>query len=235
MAAFETDRVRRFAGWSAYVSAGLSIIGGIALFLFYGLEAPRTIATGDTSHYIFGPLSDYAGLFQFLSMLPLTLALYQLALARNQRLSLAAAALGIVGLLTAVIAQALLVTHVIGFEVNLPIILVALVLIGVWMLVANRLGSARGALSPRLAWLGKFTGAVFVLLGGLTLLLVLVSLRDPSAVANLGTFAQQHLWLIGAAIVVVIPGLLANFIGVPIWLIGIGRRLLTTATGAPAQ
>ena len=51
MAAFETDRVRRFAGWSAYVSAGLSIIGGIALFLFYGLEAPRTIATGNASQH----------------------------------------------------------------------------------------------------------------------------------------------------------------------------------------
>jgi uncharacterized membrane protein len=105
----------------------------------------------------------------------------------------------------------------------------------VWMLVANRLGRVGGALSPRLAWLGKFTGAVFVLLAGLTLLLVLVGLRDPSAVADFGTFVQQHVWLIGVTIAVVIPGLLANFIGVPIWLIGIGRRLLALADVAPAQ
>jgi hypothetical protein len=217
------------------VSAGLSIIGGVALFLFYALEAPRSLETGDTTPQVFGPLSDYAGLFQFLFMLPLTMALYQLAPARNDRLSRVAEVLGAAGLLTAVVAQALLVTHVISFEVNLPVVLVGLVLIGVWMVVANRLGRAGGTLPLRLAWLGEFTGAVFVLLGGLVLLLTPISSRDPSATANIGAFAVQHPLLIGIVIVLIIPGLLANFIGVPIWLIWLGHRLLASEPGATVR
>ena len=71
MLPLETGSIRRYAGWSAYMSAGLTIIGGVALILFYMLEAPQSIASGDTSPQVFGPLSDYAGLFQFLFMLPL--------------------------------------------------------------------------------------------------------------------------------------------------------------------
>jgi hypothetical protein len=40
MLALDPDRIRRYAGWSAYVSASLSIIGSVSVFLFYALEAP---------------------------------------------------------------------------------------------------------------------------------------------------------------------------------------------------
>lgn len=226
MLAINTDRSLRFAGWSAYVSAGLAIVGAIALLLFYGLEFPQAIATGSDSAQFFGPLSDYAGLFQFLTMLPLTVALHQLAPARNQRLSRVAEILGITGLLTAALAQFLLVAHIIDFTVNLPIVLVGMVFIGVWLAVANRLGRASGALSRRLTRLGVFTGAMFAALGGLTLLFTLAYAVNPTAIANLGTFLLDTPVLAGTIIVLFTPALLAYFIGVPIWLIGIGRRLL---------
>lgn len=38
-------RIFRFAVWSTWLSASLSMISGILLFLFYGLEVPRMIAT----------------------------------------------------------------------------------------------------------------------------------------------------------------------------------------------
>ena len=31
----------RFGGWAAYISAGIAIIGGIALLLFYAIEGVR--------------------------------------------------------------------------------------------------------------------------------------------------------------------------------------------------
>jgi hypothetical protein len=229
MAVLAASRTLRYAGWSAFVSASLSVIGGIALFLFYGLEALRTIETGDTSGHIFGPISDYASLLQFAFMLPLAVAFHNFAPTRNHKLSRAAAALGILGFLTAVVAQALLVLKVIDFSVNLPLILVALVLIGVWMVVANRLGRMGGALPARLARLGEFTGAVFVLMGSLALLAVLASAINPAAMANVGTFTMHHPVLVSVIVVVFIPGLLANFFGLPIWLIGVGRRLLARA------
>lgn len=234
MAPSQLGRFQRYAGWLAYASAGLSIIGGIAFFLFYGLEAPRIFAGDTTSPQIFGPLSDYAGLFQFLFMLPLPVALHQLAATRARRLSWLGAGLGVAGLLTYALSQTLLVTHVIGIEINIPMVLVGLVLISVWLLIANRLGRAGSVLPPRLAALGEFTGIALIVLGSIAFLLVLVNARDPSAMARVGAFAQQQPWLIGVAVVVLLPGLVAFFIAVPIWLIWVGRRLLANAYAVAA-
>lgn len=220
----------RFGGWAAYISAGLSIIGGIALLLFYAIEAPRIFAAGDTAPQFFGPLSDYAGLAQFLCMLPLTAALHQLAPTRYQPLSLAAAALGVIGLLTAALAQALLVAHIIPFEVNLPFVMVGLVLMGAWILVASQLAYLDGAFSRRLAWIGKVTGAVFVALDAIILVGALVYTGASSATVNFGASIQQNPLLVGVIAVVLIPGLLVYVVGVPVWLIGVGRRLLVSVT-----
>jgi hypothetical protein len=232
MVAVTADRSLRYAGWVAYISAGLSIIGAVTLLLFYALEAPNTIKTGDSSGHIFGPLSDYAGLFQFLSMLPLAVALDRLAPARAQRLSQIAEVTGVTGMLTAALAQFLLVAHIVTFAVNLPIVLVGMVLIGVWLVVANRLGGAGGALPSRLAFVGVFSGAMFALLGGLTLVFVIASASNPTAVANFGAYLLHNPVLIGAIIVVFTPALLAYIIGVPVWLIGLGRRLFATNVAA---
>jgi hypothetical protein len=234
MPLLETVRIRRYAGWSAYVSAGLAVIGDVALFLFYALEAPRALATGGASSQVFGPLSDNAGLFSSIFMLPLPVALYQLTAQRWRGLSWAAMTLGVLGLLTTIIAQMLLVARVITFAVNLPFTLGGLVLLGVWMILANHRGRAEGALPPRLAWLGELTGTALASEGGLVFLLVLASALNPALVTHLATLAQQSPALIGAAIVLAIPGALAYFLGVPIWLIGVGRRLLA-ATPAPAR
>lgn len=231
MLAINTDRRLRYAGWSAYVSAGIAIIGAIALLLFYGLEAPQVLATGSNSQQVFGPLSDYAGLFQYLAMLPLTVALYQLAPARKQRQSWVAAILGLTGLLTAALAQFLLVAHIIDVTVNLPIILVGIVFIGMWLVAANRLARASGVLSLRPTLLGTFTGAMLAALGVLTLLMMMAYAISSTAITNLGTFLLDNPVLIGAIIVVLTPALLAYFIGVPVWLIGIGRRLLAGDDG----
>jgi hypothetical protein len=210
----------------------LSIIGGIALVLFYVLEAPQSIASGDTSPQVFGPPSDYAGLFQCLFMLPLTAAPHQLAPAHQRRLSLVAAVCGASGLLTAVIAQALLVVRVISFAVNLPIVLVALALIGTWMLLTSRLGGRNGTLPRWLARVGVVTGATFAMMSGLVFLLILVSVLAPAAATSAGIFVLQHPLLIGAIVAAAIPGFLTNFFGMLIWLIGAGRRLLAMAAVA---
>jgi hypothetical protein len=144
-------------------------------------------------------------------------------------------ALGIVGLLLAVIAQVLLVVRVISFSVNLPFILAAFTLIGVWMVLANHLGRGAGALPLRLTWLGEFLGAGFVLLGGLTVVVVLTRARNPVAAASTAeVFAQQHPVLIGAVAVLAVAGSAALFFGNLIWLIWLGRRLLA-ASAAPAR
>lgn len=220
----------RFAGWSACLSGGLSIISGIFFVLFYALEVPR-MSTPDAPQ-TFGTLNDIATVFQFLCLLPVTLALHRLAPLDLRGLSLLGMVVGIVGLVGVVVVQALLVAGVLSFAVNLPLVMTAFGLFGVWMLLANRLARASGALAPRLAWLGQATGIAFILMSALTLLAVFMSWRDLSAVARLGDAALQSPVLIGIALIVGIPLLLAFFIAVPLWDIWLGRRLLAMAGGA---
>jgi hypothetical protein len=228
-----SGRVLRYAGWSAYLSVGLAIVVIAFTALFYALEAPRLVATGREDQQFFGNLSDIAALFQYLFMLPLTVALYQLASSCHRGLAWAAMALGIVGLLLAVIEQALLVTRVISFSVNVPLVLAAFTLIGAWMVLANHLGRSGGTLPVRLTWLGELMGAAFVLLGGLALVAVLTRARNPIvAASNVGVFVQQHPVLIGGVVVLAAAGSLVLFFGNLIWLIWLGRQLLASAAAS---
>jgi hypothetical protein len=230
----DSTYILRYAGWSAYLSAILSILATVFLFLFYGVEVPRAIAAGGEGTHVFGTLNDITGLFQLLFLLPLTVALYRLSSARRPGLSVAAMALGIAGLLTAVIAQALLVAQVISFAVNLPVVLAALLLIGAWLILANHLGRSAGALSARLAWLGEATGVAFVLAGCLAPVVVLAGPNGPlsAAAASFGTFAQQHPVIVAGGIIVAIPIFLFWSFGMLIWSVWLGRRLLAVAAAA---
>lgn len=169
------------------------------------------------------------GLFQFLCMLPLTVALHRLAPPDRRGLSQIGMTIGVVGLVAVVIAQALLVAGVLSFAVNLPFVMSAFGLFGVWMILSNQLAQTSGGLSRRLARLGTSTGIAFILMSALVLLVELINGRDPSAIARVGVFVQQYPVLIVAAITLAIPLFLAFFVAVPLWLIGIGRRLTAVA------
>ncbi|HEU5349025.1 MAG TPA: hypothetical protein VFU63_10485, partial [Ktedonobacterales bacterium] len=180
-----------------------------------------------------GTLNDVATLFQFLCTLPLTVVLDRLATPDRRRLSRISMAIGVVGLLGVVIAQVLLVTRVLDFAVNLPLVMAAFGLFGIWMFQANSFARESGGLSSRLARLGKATGVAFILMSAIILLIELINWRDPSALARLAAFAQQDLLLIRVAIILAIVVFLvlfiAFFLAVPLWLIGLGRRLFAIA------
>lgn len=223
-------RARRVSKWSAYASAMCWIVGSVAVLLFYALEVPASLA-GETKPHIFGPLSDYASLLQFVCLLPLPLTLRQVP-SSSQRTPVAVAALGVSGALLGAIAQALLLMGVIGVEVNIPLIIGALALLGGWMLLASRRARSDGFLSAWLARVGAFTGASFALVVSLALVMLLAAALTPGALTNLGAFLQGAPALIGVAIVAIIPAALAYFFGVPIWLIGLGRRLRSSRAAA---
>ncbi|HKT37220.1 MAG TPA: hypothetical protein VJR48_02545, partial [Ktedonobacterales bacterium] len=228
-------RIFHFAGWSTYLSAGLSIISGIFLFLFYALEAPRMNAADPNAPQVLGTLNDIATVFQMLCMLPLAVALHRLAPPDRGGLSLTGAVIGVVGLLGVVIAQALLVAKVLSFEVNLPIVMAAYGLFGVWVFMANQLARTSGSLSSRLGRLGEATGLAFILMSAIVLLVELINWRDPSALARFEAFVQKAPALIAVSIILAVPLILAFFLAVPLWLIGLGRRLFAIGnSSAPA-
>ena len=225
-----TTRIFRVTGWSAWISAALSVVSGVFLFLFYGLEVPRMATAGPNAPQTFGTLNDIATLFQCLCGLPLTVALHRLAPPSRWRFSAINMAIGVVGLLGVVLVQGLLVLRMMSFDVNLPLVMAAFGLFGAWMLLANRLAHASGAFSRRLARLGQVTGLVFVLGSVIVLLGVFIAWRAPSVVERAGTLIQQNPALAGAIVIVLIPLVLAWCVAVPLWLIGVGRRLTTLAS-----
>ena len=188
------------------------------------------IETDTNSSQMFGTLNDIATLFQFLCVLPLTAALHRLAPPSRWRFSAINMIIGVVGLLGVVIVQGLLVPGVMSFEVNLPLVMAAFGLFGVWTFLANGLAYASGIFSRRLARLGQVTGLTFVLGCVIVLLGVFITWRDPSVVERAGTLIQQNVALAGAGVIVLIPLVLAWYVAVPLWLIGVGRRLTTLAS-----
>ena len=223
----ESEHMRRAAGWATSVSAACWVIGNVAVLLFYALELPQSLA-GETGWGIFGPLSDYASLLQFVFLLSLPFALLQVSSSRQATADVVVAAMGVMGSLLGAVAQALLVTGAIAFDMNLPLILGALTLIGAWMFLASRRGRAERFLSARLARLGMVTGMSLACLTGLVFTGIVATALNPVSMANAGAFIQRNPALIGVGVALFIPGFLAYFCGVPLWLIGTGRRLLTT-------
>jgi hypothetical protein len=213
MSAAKVDRVSRYAGWLAYLSAALTIVAAVILVSqYYYALTPGTSAPGGTSPEDLAHLNEKVGLVLSLFMLPLPVALHRLTSARGWGLSWLAMAFGVLGWLTITVTQTLLIITRISFEVTQPFAMVGLTLIGVWMIVANSCVRAGAALSRWLTWLGDVIGASFLL----AVAAIMLSLVSDALAAMIVALA--------------IPGALAFVFGFPVWLIWLGRSLLSART-----
>lgn len=87
------NNLYRFAGWSAYVSAGATIFGFITLITFFMAGEP------------FGTMNDVSSVFISLSALPVLLALHQLHRSAAPTGSFIALIIGVLGALSAAVFQ----------------------------------------------------------------------------------------------------------------------------------
>jgi hypothetical protein len=207
------DRVSRYAGWLAYLSAALTIVAAVILVIqYYYALTPGAYPPGGLSPEDFAHLNEKVGLVISVFMLPLPVALHRHTSERGWGLSWLAMAFGVLGWLTITVTQTLLIITRISFEVTQPFAVVGLTLIGVWMIAANSRARAAAALSRRLTWLGEVTGASFLL----AVAAILLSLVSDALTAMVVALA--------------IPGALAFVFGFPFWLIWLGRGLLSART-----
>jgi hypothetical protein len=210
MSLVKLSRISRYAGWLAYVSAILVVLAAVLLVhMYYYALTPGAYAPGGASPDDFSHLLDILGLCVSALALPLPVALYQLSARHGWRLSWVAMAFGVLGWLTISVTQALLIITRINFEVTEPFAMAGLALLGGWMIVANHLARAESALERWRTWLGELIGMSFVL----ALVAIVLSSLSPA--------------LIGVVFVLALPGALAFIVGFPLWLIGVGRQLLT--------
>lgn len=147
-----SESANTFAGWSAYLAAIFSILGFIALFIFFAVGG------------VFGTINDALSVFQFLFLVPVVLALHQTLRQRWPALSGIVSLVAIVAMLAIAVMQIALVFSFVRFEQTIGAILLLGSLIGLWWIVTGILMRQEAFFPTGLAWAGIIAGASFVII-----------------------------------------------------------------------
>ena len=206
-----------YVGWSAILSGAINLIGFVFLLLFFALEAPRWIQSGEPdTPPLFGTLNDASFIFVALFMIPVAVALNKMNRSQSPTFSLISLIIGMIGMLAMVIIQALYVPRLIQTAQQGILLNIALLFIGLWMILVNALG--RAAHLPRgLAWLGILVGVSIILLPVAVIAIGGSAFLDDPSIA-----LSNPLFMFAFA-----AGVLGFSIGYAIWAILLGRLFLT--------
>jgi hypothetical protein len=206
-----------YVGWSAILSGAIDLIGFVFLLLFFTLEAPSWIQSGEPdTPPLFGTLNDASFIFVALFMIPVAVALNKINQSQHPTLSLISLIIGMTGMLATAIIQALYVPRLIQTAQQGVLLGTALFFIGLWMILVNALG--RAANLPRgLAGLGIVAGVSIILLPVAVIVIGgSAFLDDPSIALNNPLFRFAFA-----------AGVLGFSIGYAIWAILLGRLFIT--------
>ena len=206
-----------YVGWSAILSGVVDVIGFVFLLLFFALEAPNWIQSGEpNTPPLFGTLNDASFIFVALFMIPVAVALNKMNRSQSPTFSLISLIIGMIGMLATVIIQALYVPRLIQTAQQGILVTFTLGLIGLWMILVNVLG--RAAHLPRgLAWLGILVGVSIILLPVAVIAIGGSAFLDDPSIA-----LSNPLFMFAFA-----AGVLGFSIGYAIWAILLGRLFLT--------
>ena len=206
-----------YVGWSAILSGVVDVMGFVFLLLFFALEAPNWIQSGEpNTPPLFGTLNDASFIFVALFMIPVAVALNKMNRSQSPTFSLISLIIGMIGMLATVIIQALYVPRLIQTAQQGILVNIALLFIGLWMILVNALG--RAAHLPRgLAWLGILVGVSIILLPVAVIAIGGSAFLDDPSIA-----LSNPLFMFAFA-----AGVLGFSIGYAIWAILLGRLFLT--------
>lgn len=205
-----------YVGWSAILSGAVDLIGFVFLLLFFALEAPLWIQSGEpNTPPLFGTLNDASFIFVALFMIPLAVTLNKIHRSQHPTFSLISLIIGMTGILATAIIQTLYVPRLIQTAQQGVLSGTALFFIGLWMILVNALG--RAANLPRgLAWLGIVTGVSIILLPVAVIAIGGSAFLDDPSIA-----LSNPLFMFAFAAAV-----LGLSIGYAIWAILLGRLFL---------
>lgn len=147
----EATQLDLIYGWAALLSAAATLGTAITGILFFAVNEA------------FGKINDAFSVVQVILMLPVAVALYLLARPQTGWLALLALIVGCAGMIVVAVLQALLVAGQVRFEQTIAQVLAAGAVIGLWLVGANALALAAGALSWGLAAFGIAAGVGYVL------------------------------------------------------------------------
>ena len=153
----DDSRFIRFAGWCAYLSAAMTVLGLVTLMIFFALISQQGIGN------IWGPINDATSVILALTNIVLLVALHRLYRSVASMTSLVAVIVGVAAMLVAAVMQSLLILKVIAFAATAVAVPAAFGVFGAALIVYCLLARRAAAWSKRLVWFGILAGAGYVL------------------------------------------------------------------------
>jgi hypothetical protein len=217
----------RFASWSALGSGILGLLAILALTIFYVFQVPGMLAQDGpaAAPFNFGTLNDVLTLAAAIFLLLLVVQFPASAGEPGARFPRTARWLGMLGALGIIAAMSAFVLGRISLVQQAIYYAVSFGPLGAWHLAVNSTRWRPRLIPAGLARLGQVVGlgelaafAAFLLFGGPRLL----------GATDLSQFLTNIPLLAG----MLISGL-TGYVGGPIWVIGLGRQLLSQADNKP--
>jgi hypothetical protein len=141
----------RYAAWSTFLSAIMTILGLVTLMIFFTLGEP------------WGTLNDITSVILALSIIPVLLILHRLHRHDAPNISLVTLVIGVIAMIVAAVFQTLLIIKVIAFAQTAVVVPVAFGVFGASLMIYGYLARANESLPSILALLSIIAGAGYVL------------------------------------------------------------------------
>lgn len=122
----------RFGGVAAYVSGVVAAVGVVFLIAMFVSFVVGSDLTGTL-----GRVNDVLIAVQYSLALPAAVGLHALLRPRNRRLSRLVLLIGIIGMLAIVVLQLLLVFGVVAFDRQVVFVVLALLVVGAWLVLTG--------------------------------------------------------------------------------------------------
>jgi hypothetical protein len=145
-----TDTFIRFAGYTGYANAALTILNIATIIIFFSIGG------------FWGKLNDGVSVLWALSFIPLAMVMYRLNSEVNPQVSLLAVIIGISSMLVFAVLQSLLFLGQLSFEQTESVVLSMTGVIGISLVINGLLAGSGGTLPSGLVWLTVTFGLGFV-------------------------------------------------------------------------
>jgi hypothetical protein len=202
------------AGRFAIASGIVTIAAAIVLVIFFLVEAPALIKSGNVDRItVFGSTNDALIAVALLLLLPV--AVFVARGGEPRRLHQIAGYVGLAGLSVGVVFMVTTALRVIDYGTNAIVIGVAFAMVGAWLLALNVPAGASVLFSRGARWAGVLAGLAFLLVGGFG------AIAGPSVLAN-----PTGLMSSPALVALLGLGTAGLHLATPVWAILTGRRWL---------
>lgn len=208
------------AGRFAIASGIVTIAAAVVLVIFFLVEAPALVESGDVDRItVFGSTND--ALIALALMLLLPVAGFLARTGEPKRLHRVVGFFGLAGLGLGTVFMITTALRVIDYGTNSVVIGVAFALVGAWLLALNVRAGSSALFSRGARWAGVLAGLSFLSIGGFATIAGPSVLADPTG-------------LMSSPILVALLGLgtAGIHLATPVWAILTGRPWIASTQGS---